>query len=186
MPRRSDDGCAYTVKQVAGDGNLGVVTTRRIRLGEMLLVEKPLVRLTPDIGQPGEHYFDDPVRVKKLLATLSGSAGPPLEWEWWDASLDAVCNTNSFTLSSPRGGPSHSYVFLHLSRFNHSCDPNALMIFDGDTEIACVRTTRDIPAGAEVCINYGAEGDLATRRKHLLRCFGFTCECSVCVKEARA
>ena len=185
-PRRHMGGphdSAYVVAELPGGKDLGAIATRAIRKGETLLTEKPLVRLTPNIGCPIEKYFGEKSEVRAKLARLSRCAGPPLEYTWWDPDLDAVCNTNSFTLAS--GGSVHSYVFLNLSRLNHSCDPNSVMVFNGDSEVACLRATRDIPRGTELCINYGADGEVGERRAHLRKCFGFICMCELCKHEER-
>ena len=172
---------ALTVAELPGRG-LGVVAARAIRRGEVLISERPLVRLTPALAKPIEHWFDhDPQHARRLLSRLCRSAGPPLKWEWWDAELDAVVNTNSFTLLS--NGSVHSYIFYELSRLNHHCDPNAVMVFDGVVELATVRATRDIAPGSEVTLNYGADGSLVERQAHLRKCFGFTCTCEVCASE---
>ena len=173
--------------QLPGGKGLGVLATGPVRAGDVLLKpERPLVRLTPEIGKPIEHFFGEPpARAKAKLATLSRTAGPPLRWTWWDKDLDSVVNTNSFTQEGPDGGV-HSYVFLHLSRFNHSCDANAVMIFDGPSETAIVRSLRDIPARHEVTINYGTSGGVSERREQLRTKFGFECYCTRCKLEEAA
>ena len=176
--------------QLEGGKGLGVVATRAVRQGETLLQpERPLVRLTPEIGKPIEHFFGEArEQALALLATLSRTAGPPLAWTWWHKDLDAVVNTNSLTQEGPDGGV-HSYVFLHISRFNHSCDANACMAFDGKSETAVVRSLRDIPPKHEVTINYirtESNGPLSERRELLRTRFGFECHCDRCQKEEAA
>ena len=64
--------------QLPGGKGLGVLATGPVRAGEVLLKpERPLVRLTPEIGKPIEHFFGEPpARAKAKLATLSRTAGP--------------------------------------------------------------------------------------------------------------
>ena len=174
---------AYVVVELPGRG-LGVVASRPLHRGDVLVAESPLVRLTPNLGRPDVKWFDDERHARSLLAGLSRSAGNPTKWKWWDKDLDAVVNTNSFTQES--GGMVHSYVFNQVSRFNHSCCANARMIFDGDRELATVRVQRDVAPGTEITINYGATGSLSERQQHLRTCFGFTCTCELCAREATA
>lgn len=77
----------------------------------------------------------------------------------------------------------HSYVFPRVSRFNHSCAPSAVMIFDDESETAVVRATENVPRGRELLINYGAMGDLQKRQEFLRTCFKFDCTCERCTAE---
>ena len=114
----------YAVADLPGRGR-GVLAKRRLKRGDVLIWEEPpLVRITPEIGRPRVHWFDDEQRMRCLMSTLSKDAGPPLKWTWFDKDLDAVVNTNSFT--QVHAGEIHSYVFDQISRFNHSCSPNVL------------------------------------------------------------
>ena len=166
------------VTAVPGRG-LGVMAVQDIKEGDVLLVEMPVLRLTPDIMRPKAHWMGrDPESVRAILRTLTDTAGPALKWTWFEKDLDAIVNTNSFSLFS--GGVVHSYLFEHLSRFNHSCDPNAVMWFNGNTDIANVKALRAIKPGTEVVINYGSEGTLEERRAWLQQSFGFQCSCTLC------
>tara|TARA_B110000046_G_scaffold155145_1_gene165355 strand:- start:231 stop:617 length:387 start_codon:yes stop_codon:yes gene_type:complete len=100
---------------------------------------------------------------------------------WFHRELDDIINTNAFTLI--KDGSIHSYVFPGISRFNHSCAPSAMMIFDDESETAVVRATENVPCGREVLINYGAMGDLQTRQHFLHTCFKFDCNCERCTAE---
>ncbi len=163
--------------------DLGVAVIRTVGRGEPLLVEKPLIRLTPNIGGPRERWYGEPDVVRKALGTLSRAGPQKTLTTFFDKHLDPVISTNSFTLSCALGGI-HSYVFRKISRINHSCDPNAALFWDADAETATVRATRAIAAGAEVTINYGAMGNRDERRRHLRLCFGFDCACPRCSADA--
>lgn len=68
---------ATTVTRLPNRG-LGVVASRDIRRGEVLLKEPPVIRITPDIGGPIAKWFGDPERARQTLSCLSRSAGSPL------------------------------------------------------------------------------------------------------------
>ena len=177
-------GPSVVVRSIAGR-DLGVVAIRPIARGEPIFVEKPLIRLTPEIGGAIERWYGDPDIAKVALSTLSRAGPTKTKLTYFDKDLDPVICTNSFTLSSADGS-FHSFVFRKISRLNHSCEPNAVFVWDPDAETATVSATRTIATGAEVLINYGAKGNRDDRQRHLKKCFGFDCECPRCCAEAAA
>ncbi|EDQ85613.1 uncharacterized protein MONBRDRAFT_11753 [Monosiga brevicollis MX1] len=74
-------------------------------------------------------------------------------------------------------------VYAELSRANHSCQPNAAVVYNGAA--AVLRSMRDIPEGEEVCISY-VDPTLArdVRRRELVQSYGFACDCARCATEA--
>ena len=69
---------------------------------------------------------------------------------------------------------------IKISRFNHSCCPNS---YNGDDGI---RAISKIKAGQEITATYQTNlgmKNLATRREHLERRYGFTCCCDLCKEE---
>lgn len=73
-------------------------------------------------------------------------------------------------------------IFDALSLFNHSCSPNLIHIFDGTK--AYLISTRRIPEGAELCIDYNRFGTEKTRerREILKKNWNFDCFCVRCVE----
>jgi len=70
-------------------------------------------------------------------------------------------------------------LYLSLSLFNHSCAPNCVVSFEGDS--ATVRTTRLVVEGEELCISYVDEAlPRQARRAQLHRQWRFHCECGKC------
>ena len=79
-------------------------------------------------------------------------------------------------------------VYLNASKLNHSCDPNALVVF-GDSYNPCqlqIQSTKGkIYIGQEITISYGP---LATkqpteeRKLKLKQDYSFDCECDACDK----
>ncbi|UKZ86806.1 uncharacterized protein TrAFT101_002631 [Trichoderma asperellum] len=75
-------------------------------------------------------------------------------------------------------------IWLQASYSNHSCLPNATRAFIGDMMV--VRAARDIPAGGEIFMGYGAlEKPFAERQKRLKNSYGFECDCDLCRAEAK-
>jgi hypothetical protein len=80
-----------------------------------------------------------------------------------------------------RREPRYASLFVALSRFNHSCDPNA--INDASREVATVRAIRNILDGEEVTISYVPVGNDLMSRTAALESFGFSCACHRCSRE---
>ncbi|ORE11106.1 SET domain-containing protein [Rhizopus microsporus var. microsporus] len=78
-------------------------------------------------------------------------------------------------------------IYLYASKFNHSCDPNALVLFgtNGCATHLKVNLVRQAEKGEELNISYGP---LATkmvtelRRKKLYNDYFFECNCNACQK----
>ncbi|KAG0308163.1 hypothetical protein BGZ97_000142 [Linnemannia gamsii] len=63
--------------------------------------------------------------------------------------------------------------------FNHSCRPNAIVMYEGQTQV--VRTLEDIAVGQEVCTSYVDNGVQRAERRQLLRGkYYFDCLCPRC------
>ena len=93
--------------------------------------------------------------------------------------MDCVIEANGFAVE--RGAA--TVVFLNISRLNHSCAANAYFHWDSARFEGTVVVKRPVPAGAEVTINYGAQGTRAERQWHLRERFGFDCGCERCALE---
>ena len=54
----------------------------------------------------------------------------------------------------PRGDFNEQIVCPVISRFNHSCRPNAIYMWREDQNAEVVLATRDISIGEEICVSY--------------------------------
>ncbi|CAM9574713.1 unnamed protein product [Phaeothamnion confervicola] len=93
-------------------------------------------------------------------------------------------------------------VFPTAAMLNHSCEPNAIVRFDGTSSgegggtsgsgavRATVVATRSIALGAGVTVSYGPmawrEPAVAARRAALRRSYGFDCRCDACLSDSAA
>ena len=138
-------------------------------------------------------------------AALGGFQGWGLQGGPSPESLEALlhrisANAHSIVLAECPGGPrkpphgacpccepgSEAALGLYgqpLCRFNHSCLPNALVLFGGPggpLEISVV-ASRSIMAGEEVCISYISPADTReARRSKLYLSYAFYCTCVLC------
>ncbi|WCJ44594.1 Histone-lysine N-methyltransferase ASHR1 [Euphorbia peplus] len=89
------------------------------------------------------------------------------------------CNAHTICDSELR--PLGTGLYPVISIINHSCSPNAVLVFEG--RVAVVRAVQHIPKGAEVFISYiETAGSTMTRQRTLEQQYFFTCSCPRCSK----
>ncbi|KAL1755469.1 hypothetical protein FB107DRAFT_290811 [Schizophyllum commune] len=189
----------------AGDKGLGVFATRNIKGGELILAERPLL-MTPATIPPMSTNIPNHFTLQQL--TLAKMADweiylkqfvkrmLPDRYEKFmalannhqhDGSGEILgrIRTNSFGvtcfryLRKTRDGP-YSVVCDELSRFNHSCRPNATYHFDPKSFSMAVYATRDIKVGEEMCVSYVSDFAPYEERKKNLAPYGIDCTCEAC------
>ena len=181
----------------AGKGR-GLFALRRIRAGERIFTEEPLLAIRPPApAHPGQGYRADEVAVvaDAAAAALSSAGraeflachehrGPGEEAERVRSPASYarrralyVLRSNAYMLPDGR-----SAVFPRLARANHDCAPSAAHIWHpaarGD-RVALV-AARDIAAGEEITVTYVDLLTDATARRERLAQYGFRCGCAVC------
>ncbi|KAL8425173.1 hypothetical protein Efla_007519 [Eimeria flavescens] len=139
--------------------------------------------------------------VKGEAAAAAGTSGPPSAAEL--TRLLHLLSANVHSIISEEGAAagvgapsaaacgccrpgSELAVGLYgqpLCRFNHSCMPNAFVVFGGPLgplEVS-VLAARSIPKGEEICISYVSPANSRQQRqKKLLIDYGFVCTCVLC------
>lgn len=168
------EGRPFEIKEIEGKG-MGVVATRDIKAGELILKETPLV--THSNGAPT-------AVLEQLVSTLSESdkdaynslyVNPSLAWL---PRIMAVFKTNAIGLgeNADIGG-----VFVEGSRFNHSCRPNCSHMWDKKFGVQWLIAGREIKQGEEICIFYNVMREpREVRQRWLKEMFGFDCNCEAC------
>ncbi|CAN6298103.1 unnamed protein product [Urochloa humidicola] len=87
---------------------------------------------------------------------------------------------NAHTICDPELRPLGTGLYPVISIINHSCVPNAVLIFDGRT--AYVRALQPIGKDEEVSISYIETAAVTKKRQNDLKQYFFTCSCPRCVK----
>lgn len=109
---------AYTIRDIPGKGK-GMIATRDIALGEIVLVERPVLifplALLRDAVTSFREYATrsmDPEDWKQFsnLVNVKNSDIP---------EFDGIMTTNAFTIELKAGKEGYSGVFLQISRINH-------------------------------------------------------------------
>ncbi|KAK4442758.1 SET domain-containing protein [Podospora aff. communis PSN243] len=174
----------YEVRDLPGKGK-GVVATKRIQRGTVLMVEHAAVI--------GDTLFPSRVKravgrhmLQRAMARL-GSKGEGAILELARSSRDPegvpaaedLMKTNSFTVKI--GGKSHMALFPRVSRINHACKPSAITRFDEQSLSMTIRAVRNIEPGEEITLSYTDFGlSFHERQQQLKAKWGFDCDCSIC------
>ena len=167
-----------SVEPVPGKG-LGVRAQRDFSPGEEIITEMVTIHCSrhqegeapgPTAQQARQIYqnYNRLSTVDKFRVTSLFCMG--------ERSILNIFSTNSFTITSKYCG-----LFVRISRINHACDPNACYNNSGSLE-KVVTALREIKAGEEITISYITNNwDVRSERRSALSCWGFTCQCTVCV-----
>ena len=115
--------------------------------------------------------------ARKMATVLKYIEDNPINLGSEEAQLVyQIYHTNSF----------HNGIFLDMSRFNHSCIPNAEFFWNEDTKTRDLRAIRKIMKGREITINYNnpdtKEANMTRdeRRAYLWEYYHFHCNCIGC------
>ncbi|GAA5942864.1 hypothetical protein JCM3775_001525 [Rhodotorula graminis] len=167
---------AFEVVELPGKGK-GVVSTRAIKAGELILAESPafttgMRRTEPMITAAVDKLSASDRLVFHSLALSDNKAalGPFL----------GRMETNGIEMASATGAPQQG-LFLLGSRFNHSCTPNICRTWDGGLGKERFVASVDIDQDIELEIYYDALYKRQHERQNELHAkFGFWCKCRAC------
>ncbi|CAJ1395697.1 unnamed protein product [Effrenium voratum] len=168
------------VEELEGKG-FGVVATRRLRRGELVLRERPL------LGVPGSFEAVDLLNRTSLgqleedLQAALRQLSAELRRSFWALSdchgdtktAAGVALTNALHLGEGGG------ILPISARFNHSCVPN----IQGTWADGCAewRVLREVEEGEELCFSYVEPYQPQQERQRTLeQLFRFRCNCPAC------
>ena len=96
------------------------------------------------------------------------------------AQLMGICQTNAFEFIE--GEDTKRGLFPLSAMLSHSCVPNAVYAFEGETLF--MHALAPIEAGDEITSSYIKQHmTVEDRQKELLSRYGFVCRCEACLKE---
>ncbi|KAK4105652.1 hypothetical protein N658DRAFT_556086 [Parathielavia hyrcaniae] len=145
-------------------GGLGAFTVRELKKGEVILVERPLLRTTHFRLMLDYANLSD--AKKKAYLSLHGAEDGD--------RFSRVERIQKFNAFAVLGGIA---IFEIASRFNHACPPvqNVEYALDHDEGVIELTVCKDVvPAGTEIRISYGGSPI------DLYRTYGFRCCCGGC------
>lgn len=194
------DNPYYTVRAVPSQG-YGCFATTVIKRGTRILAESPLLT----VPEADYMHADVEASFSKLSAknqllyfTLhSAHSQDPASWPTKihpsvtgkererireqhearmgkSASLVSIFQTNCMEMN---GGAA---VYVHTSRFNHSCNPNAYFSWNAAIGKETIHVIREIRKGEQITVSYI---DLAVDKEvrlWQLKHYGFVCDCEAC------
>ena len=168
----------------AGDKGLGAFALQMFRRGDLIIAEAPLFTIRKqDEGGP--------IDFRSIAAAVDGLSSEEVqkyvslknadaERKRYDSRFLGIYSTNAYETDSDCGG-----IFLEVSRFNHSCLPNARTSWNSDINRMRVYALRDIAVGDEIFVSYLASRNVygssrAQRQDRLTNRYMFTCACTAC------
>ena len=168
----------------AGDKGLGVFALQAFRRGDLIVTEVPLFKIRKqDDGGPIDHQS-----VAAAVGKLSSEEmqkyvslkSAHTEGGRYDNPSLEIYSSNAFQMDSDYSG-----IFPEVSRFNHSCSPNARYSWNPDIRRMRVYALRDIANGDEIFVSYIASRGVygssrAERQARLAERYMFTCACTAC------
>ncbi|KAK8036475.1 hypothetical protein PG991_001612 [Apiospora marii] len=170
----------FALKPSAPGHGWGAFATRPIARGSVILREQALFAIPKHHDAITEldvlsALRQSPRATQRQFLSLRDDAGAPF------ANIAKAFAENSFAIGDPEAGaPSHGFFPL-LSRFNHSCLPNAAVPIDeeGPRDTPAIHATRDIAAGEEITFSYDPRfASQTARERH--GALGFACDCPAC------
>lgn len=168
----------------AGEKGLGAFALQMFRRGDLIIAEAPLfsIRKQDDGG---------PIDFQSIKAAVDGLSSEEVqkyvslknadvEGGRYDNPFLGIYSTNAYETDSGSGG-----IFLEVSRFNHSCSPNARTSWNPDIKRMRIYALRDIAVGDEIFVSYLASRNVygssrAERQNRLMKKYMFTCACAAC------
>ena len=184
-----------SVAPIAGKG-FGVIADRNVDVGERVLAEAPLIKLSPADYQYGliaakEGGSCGGASVDSLKAAVGALSAEQRALffdlsqneDRWGATrtIEGIWATNSLPCHAFSQG--HNAILPLASRFNHSCAPNSSFSWNSHLGCLTIHAARPVVAGEELCISYGFPANCvlrSQRRERLRRSFGFDCSCTAC------
>lgn len=183
-----------TMEQLVSHGSIGMKAKKGIKKGQIILVEKPFLRLKGD-GACNNRCFNCLYSIMETMGKEEGAAeGLHMIMELTpfrtaDETLRArayelLASTlyNNCFFSSEEGGCSDLYY--HISFINHSCRPNCIMTNNLTNDAMVICAISNIKEGEETTISYSMAEVLHPGpqgyRPLLKERYFFDCNCGQC------
>lgn len=177
---------AFEVRNVQGGKGLGVIATRKIFRGEFLFREQPFI--TFDETAIDEVADEDSEHILRALAKHPEEEQKRF-WGLADSCRSPGASKSARGIARTNGFPhwnddSQGCLYLTISRFNHSCNPNVQNTWQEEEGAEVLYANQDIELGRELSISYLSYSELCApreqRRERLRRKFRFDCFCDTC------
>lgn len=177
----------YKILPIENKG-LGCVACRTIKIGELILSERPLLSLSTRKTWFQSSNFQTTERIGGELNRLSDTEIA----EFFELHAYSSCPTDDLDLSMKAlgifktnaypTGPDMAGVFPRVSRLNSGCNPNVHYNWDTNSNLGTIHAIKEIKSGEEFLNCYiGLYLPKLERMSYLVSNFGFQCQCSCCL-----
>jgi SET domain len=197
------DKPSYRICETPTSGGLGVVATRNLKMGDLIMSERPLFVTCHAASAPVAVPDDTPMgqRIQAIITEwekmLEGAFNRMSEenkaafkalanghTEDGSGPILGVIRTNGFGIllgqDEKEESRLHCVIYDHLSRVNHGCTPNSSHSFSVVSFSGQLRAVRDIKKGEEIFVNYCDLNLPTAARQKYLEPYGFQCACPSC------
>ncbi|KAK4233105.1 hypothetical protein C8A03DRAFT_19746 [Achaetomium macrosporum] len=178
-------GPAYEVVPFPGK-RTGVVAKRRIRRGEIFMVDLPALFISVSFLADAKPHHRRRMLKQAInqLPEVTRSRVYGLPRGSAEYEVDAILGPNAHTVMVG-DGEVHVGLFTEVARINHSCRPNAYFRFSERRLTVEVVAYHAIEPGDEITLSYvPLETPSSTRRQYLKSHWGFDCTCTLCTGPA--
>nr|GAT51523.1 predicted protein [Mycena chlorophos] len=193
---------AYRVAPIPGKG-LGLIATRTIEQGELILTERPLlirprntrIFLPPNLNekQTTQYALNEKERITEpAVARMTPErrdAFFKLHNNDGSGPINGIVATNAIVWDNLRPGLTggrgdYTAVCDLISRLNHSCSPNTQATYSRVQFAFNIYAVRNIAQGEELTFQYFNTLVPAKERAELCKPYGFKCDCPFCAGDA--
>lgn len=160
----------YKCVDMPGKG-LGMIATRDIKFGELILSELPVLIDNFDL----KFQFEELAKDQQAEILSLHNCYPECLRMGLLGELIGIMRSNCFFGKSAE----QNFLCPTASRFNHSCLPNVRHNFS--EQYLRIYALRDIKSGIELCTTYSHfDGTINRIREELKEKWRFDCECTLC------
>ncbi|KAF7351082.1 Aldehyde dehydrogenase [Mycena sanguinolenta] len=192
---------AFRVADVSGKG-LGLVSMRALKMGDLILDERPLFVCTRGVPvlvpstftqdqiiqyhlQKLEEHYQLSISRMRPKAKTAYMALSNCHKEDRSGPIVGIVRTNGLALQGLRPGVEdetneYSAICKDISRLNHSCSPNTAPRFHKPSFSYRLYAVRDIAEGEELTYQYTDVMQSAAKRQAELKPYDFVCACPAC------
>lgn len=160
----------YKCVDMPGKG-MGMIATRDIKFGELILSELPVLIDSFDL----KFQFEELAKDQQTEILSLHNCYPERMRMGLLGELIGIMSSNCFFGKSAQ----QNFLCPTASRFNHSCLPNVRHNFS--EQYLRIYALRDIKSGIELCTTYSHfDGTIKEIREELKEKWRFDCECTLC------
>ncbi|KAH6682993.1 hypothetical protein B0J14DRAFT_694421 [Halenospora varia] len=176
----------YEIIQIPNKG-LGLIATRALAPGTIILNEAPLISLplpqmVPGAGFPLQEMISSLQTSYNLLTPSQQGEFLSLHDHRFPSEIDSGQDRllTIFRSNAYNTGTSNVGLFPEIARINHDCTPNCGNYWSEKTGRRIIYTNREVKEGEEITVSYIPLLLKTVKRRERLGQYGFVCGCEAC------